>query len=152
MSRLSPPLTADSAAVTPSPDAKGHWFLNPYLQIGLGALSITVAELALRVGSRDAPDIAGLPWWSGIAALANGWTWLGILTYILSFISWIIVLKRLALSVAFGLISIVHVLVPIAALICLHEAIHPRRWLGIGLVLAGILLISGLMTQAEERL
>ncbi len=42
-----------------------------YAAIGAGALLVTTSELLLKTGATH-------------GALASGWTWLGILTYILS--------------------------------------------------------------------
>jgi hypothetical protein len=56
------------------------WFINPYLQIGIGAVLVTVSEVLLKMGADAAPQMARLPMWmSGVAALASGWTWAGIL-------------------------------------------------------------------------
>ena len=101
---------------------------NPYFQIALGALLITTSELLLKKGATH-------------GALLSGWTWLGILTYILSFASWLYVLRHLPLSIAYGLITIVQVLVPLGAWIFLGETISMHRWIGIGCVLCGTLLV-----------
>ena len=106
-----------------------RWFLNPYVQIAIGALLVTASELLLKKGAMN-------------GALASGWTWLGILTYLLSFASWLYVLKHLPLSVAFALINVVHVLVPLGAWSLLGESISPRRWVGIACVLCGTVLVG----------
>jgi multidrug transporter EmrE-like cation transporter len=127
-------------------------FFNPYFQLAVGAILVTASELLLKKGAETAPALGRVPEWVGIAALASGWTWCGIMTYILSFGSWLIVLKRLPLGVAFSLISVVHVLVPLAAWLVLGEHISSQRWMGIGLVVAGIVIIAQPATRAEENL
>ena len=100
---------------------------NPYVQIGIGALLVTISELLLKKGA-----VAG--------GLGSGWTWLGITTYIMSFISWLYVLRRLPLSVAYPLISVVHLLVPLGAWLLLGETILFRRWVGIAFVFTGAVM------------
>ena len=129
-----------------------NWFLNPYVQIAIGALLVTASELLLWRGAQAVLQPMGIAKWLGIDALASGWTWLGIVTYVLSFICWIYVLRYVPLSIAFPAINIVHVLVPVGSWLFLHDHISPMRWGGIALVLAGILLIVGPVARAEERL
>ena len=129
------------------------WFFNPYVQIGIGAVLVAVSELLLKKGAMAAPQFAQMPTGlGGVSALASGWTWAGIVFYILSFASWIYVLRYVPLTVAFSLINLVHVLVPIGAWLVLGEQIPVRRWLGIVLILAGIIMVVGPATKAEEKL
>jgi len=123
-------------------------FLNPYVQIAVGAVLVTTSELLLKKGATSAAGTS----WLGIDALASWWTWGGIVTYVLSFASWLYVLRYVPLGLAFGLINGVHVLVPLASWAFLHEAVSGRRWAGITLVLAGILLIAQNVAKAEEKL
>ena len=129
------------------------WFFNPYVQIGIGAVLVAVSELLLKKGAVAVPQFSQVPaGLGGVAALASGWTWAGILFYILSFVSWIYVLRFVPLTIAFSLINLVHVLVPIGAWLVLGEQIPVRRWLGIVLILAGIIMVVGPATKAEEKL
>ena len=130
------------------PTPRRGWFFNPYVQIVAGAILVTASELLLKKGASVAPGAS----WTGLNALASAWTWGGIVTYVLSFGSWLYVLRHLPLGVAFALINAVHVLVPLASWAFLHEAVSGRRWTGIGLVLAGIVMIAGNVAKAEERL
>jgi len=104
-------------------------FFNPHLQIGCAALLVTASELLLKKGA-----VSG--------ALASGWTWLGIITYLLSFASWLYVLRHTPLSVAYPLINIVQVLVPLAAWGFLGETISIQRWIGIACVLCGTVVVA----------
>ena len=124
-------------------------FLNPYVQIGLGALTVTASELLMKVGASAQPrTVAGL----GIYALASGWTWLAIIFYLASFGSWIYVLRKLPLGIAYALMNVVHVLIPLGCWFFLHERISPQRWFGIALVLGGLMLVARPVAQAEEKL
>lgn len=132
--------------------APAGWLLNPYFQIALGALLVTASELMLKKGASATANSGTTAGWLGIAALASWWTWAGIVSYILSFLSWLHVLRYIPLSIAFPLINVVHVLVPLGALLFLHEPVSPKRWAGIGLVVLGILAIMRPAAAAEARL
>jgi multidrug transporter EmrE-like cation transporter len=129
--------------------AKRGLFLNPYVQTGLAALLVTVSELLLKKGAMSGAAMPAGIRWLGIGALASGWTWLGIVTYLMSFACWLYVLRKLPLSVAFGLISIVQVLVPLAAHQFLGEAISLQRWIGIACVLCGTALVGGTAAKVQ---
>jgi len=128
------------------------WFLNPHLQIGLGAVLVTVSELMLKKGASATADTTAVAGWLGIAALASWWTWAGILCYVLSFLSWLHVLRYVPLSIAFPLINAVHVLVPLGALLFLHEPVSLKRWMGISLILIGIVAIMRPAATVEAKL
>ncbi len=123
-------------------------FFNPYVQIAIGAVLVTVSELLLKKGAVAAKGSS----WMGIEALASIWTWVGIVTYVLSFVSWLYVLRFVPLGIAFSLINVVHVLVPLASWAILAERVTLARWAGIGLVFLGIILIARDAAKAEERL
>ena len=61
-------------------------------------------------------------------------------------------LRSVPLSVAFPLINVVHVLVPLGAKFFLHENISSKRWAGIGLIVCGVLLIIKPLVKAEQKL
>lgn len=128
------------------------WFLNPYAQIALGAVLVTASELMLKKGASATAGGQGAVGWLGFAALGSWWTWAGIVSYVLSFLSWLHVLRYLPLSIAFPLINVVHVLVPLGAMLFLHEPVSLKRWAGIGLIVAGILTIMHPASSAEARL
>ena len=132
------------------PGSLAGWFLNPYVQIGVGAVLVAASELMLKKGASATAH--GGNAWLGIAALASWWTWGGIVCYIASFLSWLHVLRFVPLSIAFPLINVVHVLVPLGALVFLHEPVSLRRWGGIGLILLGIFAIVRPSATAEAKL
>lgn len=128
------------------------WFLNPYFQIFLGSLCTTAGEVLFKMGAEASHATAGAAGVIGWMPLLSAWTWLGVLVYIASLISWLYVLRFVPLSVAFPLVNIVHVLVPVGSLLFLHEHVSPMRWVGIAIVLCGILALIKPLTRAEEKL
>jgi multidrug transporter EmrE-like cation transporter len=145
---------AAAATVTPARrwPAPVAWFLNPYVQLAVGAILVTASELLLKKGAITAPPAGGLMRDLGIAAMASAWTWLGILTYVASFVSWIYVLRFVPLGIAFAIINVVHVLIPLGCWVFLGEPVSPKRWLGIALVLCGLVLLLQQVVTAEEKL
>ena len=129
-----------------------HWFFNPYFHLGISAVLLSVAEVCLKAGAVtdfDGPAAADL---LNIAALASLSTWVGIVLYVFSFVIWLHVLRLMPLTEAYALINVVHILVPGAAFIFLHETISPRRGIGIVLVFVGTLLVAAPSAAAEEKL
>ena len=128
-----------------------RWFFNPYVQLGIDALLVTTAELMLKKGATTGAQLPPSIAWLGIGALASMWTWIGILAYLLSLACWLYVLRHIPISIAFGLISIAQVLVPLGAWMFLGEAISTQRWIGIASVLVGTMCIARtiMMTKVE---
>ena len=146
MKFAAPPEKAPSSWLT---QATSNFFFNPYLQIGLGALSVTASELLMKAGANQHRETIGV---FGIAALGSIFTWIGILCYLLSFASWVTVLRQLPLAVAYALINVVHVLIPVGCWLFLGEIIPPQRWLGIALVLLGLVLVTRATAHASEKI
>lgn len=147
-------MTIDYAsAPSPPRPAPWAWLLNPYVLILLGALLDSTGEVLLAKGARavaNTPVTTGVLGWMG--PLASGWTWIGITSYILSLLSWLYVLRHVPLSIAFPLINVVHVLVPTGAHLFLHETIPLRLWLGVAMILSGVLVIARPLMAMEEKL
>ena len=69
------------------------------------AVLVTASELLLRQGAKHFTDTTQIGQFFGIAALGSGWTWAGIVCYVLGFASWLYVLRFVPLSVAFPVIN-----------------------------------------------
>jgi drug/metabolite transporter (DMT)-like permease len=78
--------------------------------------------------------------------------WWGILFVVLSFLSWLYVLRFIPLTIAFPLSRVVDVLVPLSCWLVLGEMISVRRWLGIALVIIGLAVVAKPVARLEERL
>ena len=92
-------MTEVEAATSPGAVKMPRGFLNPYFQLGLGAVLVTASEILLKIGATAVPSEGWLTE-VGIAALASWWTWAGIVTYLLSFASWLLVLRYVPLGIA----------------------------------------------------
>ena len=122
-------------------------FLNPYVQLAFNTVFTAAADLLLKKGATAGETVT----WYGLGALVSAWTWLGIASYILAFLCWLYVLRHIPLSIAFGLVTVVQLIVPLGAKFLLGELISPQRWLGIGCVLCGTILIGQIAAQVEEK-
>lgn len=127
-------------------------FLNPWVQLGICVVLSTVAEIFLKLGAQETANLSD-PWsWTGLSGLRSIWVWWGILASVISLFNWLATLKKLPLTIAFPVGNVVHILIPLSSWIFLGETILPRRWLGIGLVLIGLMIVAKPAARLEERL
>ena len=117
-----------------------RWF--PIVLVLLNALLSTVAEVLLKIGAMHRPAIVLPPSFSFVSAIFSWWVVLGVFAYIGSLSLWLVALPHLPLHLAFGLSSTVHLLVPIACWLVLHEIVPLGRCLGMILILAGTLTLG----------
>ena len=103
------------------------------MQLVICVLLGTLAEIFFKIGA---------------AATANpeqSWS-------VIRLFSWLVTLRKLPLTIAFPVANVVHILVPLSCWIFLGEAIVTRRWLGIALVLCGLMIVARPAAQLEEKL
>ncbi|PYL13990.1 MAG: hypothetical protein DMF46_09720 [Verrucomicrobia bacterium] len=127
-------------------------FANPWLQLALSVGCVFVSELLLKRGASDTANLAQAWSWTGVTGLASPLVWLGIIFVIISFISWLYVLRYIPLTIAFPLSRVVDILVPLGCWFFLGEAISTRRWCGIALVVIGLAVTAKPVARLEERL
>jgi drug/metabolite transporter (DMT)-like permease len=128
------------------------FLLNPWFQLAFSVLCVTASEVFLKRGAVEAPKLPKELNWTGVSGLASANVWLGILFVIVSFVSWLYVLRFVPLTIAFPLSNFVHVLVPLSSWIFLDEMISTQRWCGIVLVLIGVLTVAKPVARLEEKL
>lgn len=127
-------------------------FLNPWIQLGLNVVCVVAYELLLKVGASATADPTRTWSWTGVSSLVSPFIWSAIVIIILDLVIWLFVLKYIPLSIAFPLSRAVDVLVPISCWLILAEAISPRRWCGIALVIIGLVVVARPAAELEERL
>ena len=76
------------------------------------------------------------------SALTHHWVITGVACFLTEAALWTLALKALPLSVAFPAGSICFVFVALLSLLLLREKVGRLRWLGISLILAGVLLVT----------
>lgn len=124
-------------------------FLNPYLQLVLTVALVTAGELFLKQGATETASAGASA--LGTGSLPSPHVWVGAALLALSAGTWILVLRKLPLYLAFTMSSVVHVTIPICSWLILGDKIGLLRWSGIGLVLAGIWVIARPASRVEER-
>jgi len=144
------PKTLKSVAAIPpskpfSPDRPGRFIESrqyPIVIVILNAISVTCAEVLLKIGATQ-PLAFRLPApIAFVSAVFSLWVVLGIVLYVGSLFLWLAALSRLPLHFAYGLASIVHILVPLACWLVLHETIPIGRLVGMLFILAGTLTLG----------
>ncbi len=83
------------------------------------------------------------------AVFSSPFLWAGLLTVVAVFVIWSTILSKIDLSVAVPIASFSYILVPVVSVIFLHEQISALRWMGILLILAGVILVS---LSSKERI
>ena len=140
-------MSTESAAA-PAVETPPRLFANPHFQMTLSIVLSAAAQVLLKLGVGAKADGSLL----GLDALHSGWVWLGIGAMIGSLFSWLYALRFIALSLAFTLAGAIHALVPVGCWIFLGETIPGKRWLGIALVIAGVVVSAQPAGVVEEKL
>ncbi len=119
--------------------------LSSWWLIGLSVTVSVVGQTIIKLGVRY-PESAGLAMTGPVAValliLRSLLVMLGLLMYGIGAFAWIVVLSRLDLSYAYPFLALNFVLVAIVSRLVLAEAIPGLRWLGIGFICVGILLVA----------
>lgn len=101
---------------------------------GLSVLLGSAGQVLFKLGMRQAANL-----WS---ALLSPPVLLGLTCYALSTLCWLQALARLPLGVAYPLLSINFILVPLLAHLFLREPIGPAQLAGSALIIAGVVALS----------
>jgi undecaprenyl phosphate-alpha-L-ara4N flippase subunit ArnE len=56
---------------------------------------------------------------------------------------WLLVLQRVPVSVAYPMLSLNFIFITLAARFIWHEPVSLRHWLGVGLIIGGIVMMVG---------
>jgi drug/metabolite transporter (DMT)-like permease len=68
--------------------------------------------------------------------------WLGTVCVFFIFVMWSTIISKIDLSVAVPATSLNFVTVPLVSIIFLHETVSPLRWIGIIIILVGVVIVS----------
>ncbi len=85
-----------------------------------------------------------------LTLVQNPWFLAGLVAYAGSVLSWLVVLRRVPLSIAAPFVALVYVLVPLASRAVFEDRITTRMWAGMLLVALGVTLVAkGAQESAE---
>ena len=105
----------------------------------LGQLSLKVAMN--QVGAIDAGSLAR-PMETLTRVFSTPLVWLGLSCYGVSALLWLVVLSRLDLSYAYLMLASMYVLIPLVSWLFLGERIPPMRWVGMVVVVLGVVIVA----------
>jgi uncharacterized membrane protein len=117
--------------------------------IGLILTSVVLAgfaQITLKTGVNHVTATSGgelhLSAGSLRSLLSSPIVWGGLVLFGLSAIVWLFALSRASLSFAYPFAALSYVLILVFSVLVLHETVQPIRWLGVALIVTGIVLVA----------
>lgn len=118
-----------------------------FLWVLSGVLLNAAAQLLLKSGANSVGEISMS---SGAQALMRtAWSLAqhpgilgGLACYAISVVVWVIALSRVDVSIAYPMLSIGYVVNAALAWWLFGESVNPQRWLGIGVIIVGVILVA----------
>lgn len=108
--------------------------------------SLITGYIALLVNSQIMYKFAGL--WSlskpGLlgTALKNPWIAMGLGSAMIAMALWLMILRQLSLSEAYPWTALIYIITPIASTIIFGEILKPQYFLGLALVVVGVVITT----------
>ena len=99
---------------------------------------ILFKKTALSISSNEALSLFD----GVIKALSMPWLYLALCVYGIATIFWLYLLQRIPLSLAYPFTALAMVIVPILAMYLFGERVNFSYWIGLVLILAGIIVIG----------
>jgi drug/metabolite transporter (DMT)-like permease len=117
------------------------------LLLVLGSVgTATLGQLLLKSGMTSVGRLgAGAlqqPLQTLMAIASTPVVWLGLASYAVGAVLWLVVLSRLDLGYAYPLLAVSYILIPLLAHFLLGEAIPPLRWVGIAVIFIGVVIVA----------
>lgn len=120
------------------------WIEGRFASLALWVLLIAFesgAQVSLKLGGDGLSAIPfGVEWL--LAAVSSVAVMVAVGCYIGSFLTWMLILRSSKLSLAFPLSSLVFVVVLMVSWLGLGETISPLHWLGVCVIIGGIVLLA----------
>lgn len=114
-----------------------------YIILGISILLAVTGQLLMKKGMMIFGTFpASQLLFKIIPMFLNPWVFFGFFCFGLSSIFWLVVLSRLELSLVYPMVSVAYVLVAVASWVFFKENLSFIRWLGIGVIIFGVYLIS----------
>ncbi len=105
-----------------------------------GALLSAAGGIFLKLGAMRLPPIHSALDLMGI--LLNWRIVIGLALYFIPAMIWILLLRKVDLSLLQPLMSMVYVVTPLLAIYVFNEHVSALRWAGIGVIVIGVVMIS----------
>lgn len=112
-----------------------------------GVLLNAVAQLLLKAGTASAGPIsaaagASVLWRTATGLVQHPAILGGLACYAISVLVWIVALSRVEVSIAYPMLSIGYVVNALLAWWLFAEHVSVQRWLGIGVIVIGVVLVA----------
>jgi len=85
-------------------------------------------------------------------AVTSPFLWLALFSIAILFCLWITILSKIDLSVAIPVASFSYITIPLISIIFFSEKVLFLRWVGIGFILLGVILVSLSSHRQGERI
>jgi uncharacterized membrane protein len=114
--------------------------------ISLTSLCDTINQLFLKSAINSlnfTPTFNIIKIFKFIFSLSIKWRiWVGLIFSLISLCIWLVVLSKADLNFAFSADSMHYIFIAVASNVILKEKFSLRRWLGTGLIVCGIIIVS----------
>jgi len=113
-----------------------------FLLVALGSVGNTILSKGMKdAGDLDISHVTSLVA-GGARVLSSGMIWMGIAMMLAFMVCHMLVLSWADYSFVMPFSAIAYALVPLLAYVFLHEEVSTARWIGIVLIVLGVVLIN----------
>jgi len=112
-------------------------FLFIFLSIGLAAIGQVILKLGMTKVGQINLSISSM-----ITTFTQPLVIFGLLFYGISLILWLVVLSKEDLSFVYPMVALSYVVTTILARFVLHEQVPSIRWVGLGCIMLGIVMVA----------
>lgn len=106
----------------------------------------SLGDVLLSKGMKQIGEVSGwsFPALAGVGAktIMNGTIWLGVMSLLTFFVSYLLVLSWADYSFVSPASAMSYAIVPVLGYLMLGEVLSPLRWMGVGLIFLGVVLVS----------
>ncbi len=141
------------AALTPLPSQPPRPRNAALLSLFLVVSCVTTADVLLKLGANAAraDDSHGFLSSLGLVAMVSPYTLVGIVFHLCGLAAWLYALRHLPLTLAYCFTALQQATIALGAWLWLGEHITPQRWVGIGIIATGVLLLVPSIVKSEQR-
>ena len=104
----------------------------------IGIIFASFGQIFFKVGANNIGEIS----LSNILQMINFYIFIGLIFYALGSFFWIIALSKADLSFVYPFIALTFIIVYILSVIFLKESVHLSRLVGMGIIIAGLLVMN----------
>jgi len=115
--------------------------MNTVLLFAIGILMGSIGAICMKRGANDLPDFEVTLAYA-YTFIGNPYIMSGFLLYAIPAVIWAYLLSLYPVSFVQPILSMTYVLTPVLAMFFLSEPVPAIRWLGIAVIVLGVVLVS----------